>query len=104
MWLGILHPGDRLPTVRDVVGQIPINPNTVHRAYRELEAQDLIEGRPGSGTFVRQSLNQAPEHQPALRRDFEKWLQKARSAGLGDEAIAAIVDESMRTSAAAGRD
>src|ERR1700678_1627515 len=54
--LAILRPGDQLPTVRDVVEQVAINPNTVHRAYRELEQQGLIEGQPGRGTFVRSSL------------------------------------------------
>src|ERR1700689_2855579 len=55
--LGILKPGDQLPTVRDVVKQIAINPNTVHRAYRDLEAQGLTEGRPGSGTFITRALS-----------------------------------------------
>src|ERR1700730_13429076 len=66
--LGLLRPGDRLPTVRDVVKQIAINPNTVHRAYRELEHQGLTEGRPGSGTFLKRSLSRVPKEQPELER------------------------------------
>ena len=64
--LGLLRPGDQLPTVRDVVRQIAINPNTVHRAYRDLEQQGLTEGRPGSGTFVKRTLSKVPDEQPLL--------------------------------------
>lgn len=96
--LGLLRPGDQLPTVRDVVKQIAINPNTVHRAYRDLEAQGLTEGRPGSGTFIRRSLSKVPDAQPLLQRQLEKWMHAAREAGLGDEAIAALVAEATESS------
>jgi GntR family transcriptional regulator len=96
--LGILRPGDQLPTVRDVVKQVAINPNTVHRAYRDLEHQGLTEGRPGSGTFIRRSLSKVPVEQPALLRQLEQWISAARAAGLGDEAIAALVAQAMRAS------
>jgi GntR family transcriptional regulator len=96
--LGLLRPGDRLPTVRDVVKQIAINPNTVHRAYRDLEAQGLTEGRPGSGTYVKRSLSRVPHEQPQLQRQLEKWMRTARAAGLGDEAIAALVAEATESS------
>jgi len=94
--LGLLRPGDQLPTVRDVVRQIAINPNTVHRAYRDLEQQGLTDGRPGSGTFVRRSLSSVPEEQPVLLAQLEEWIRSARAVGLGDEAIAALVAEAMR--------
>lgn len=94
--LGILHPGDRLPTVRDVVRQIAINPNTVHRAYRELEQQGLTEGRPGSGTFVQRSLDAAPERRAELQESLETWVRTARAVGLDDEGIAALVAEATR--------
>lgn len=96
--LGLLRPGDQLPTVREVVKQIAINPNTVHRAYRDLEAQGLTEGRPGSGTFIRRSLSKAPAEQPVLQRQLEKWMRAARAAGLGDEAITALVAEATESS------
>jgi len=95
--LGILRPGDQLPTVRDVVRQIAINPNTVHRSYRELEQQGLTEGRPGSGTFVKRSLDAAPEQRIGLQRSIEAWVRDARGAGLDDEGIAALVAEALRT-------
>ena len=96
--LGLLRPGDQLPTVRDVVRQIAINPNTVHRAYRDLEQQGLTEGRPGSGTFITRALARVPEQQKALQRQLEKWMRSAREAGLGEEAISALVAEAMRSS------
>ena len=80
--LGLLRPGDRLPTVRDVVKQIAINPNTVHRAYRDLEQQGLTEGRPGSGTFVTRSLSTVPDEQPVLLGQLKAWVRSARAAGL----------------------
>ena len=95
--LGILRAGDQLPTVRDVVRQITINPNTVHRAYRELEQQGLTEGRPGSGTFVKRSLEAAPSQRAGLQRDLESWMRLARLAGLDEEGITALVAEAMRT-------
>jgi GntR family transcriptional regulator len=96
--LGQLRPGDQLPTVRDVVKQIAINPNTVHRAYRDLETQGLTEGRPGSGTFIRRSLSRVPDEQPLLQRQLEKWMRAARAAGLADESIAALVAEATKSS------
>jgi GntR family transcriptional regulator len=100
--LGLLRPGDQLPTVRDVVRQIAINPNTVHRAYRDLEQQGLTEGRPGSGTFIKRSLSKLPEQQQGLQRQLAKWMRAARTAGLGDEAITALVAEALRSSEGEG--
>ena len=95
--LGMLRPGDQLPTVREVVRQITINPNTVHRAYRELELQGLTEGRIGSGTFVCQSLSEVPSQQPKLAGELETWIRKAHGAGLGTEAIEALFAEAMNS-------
>ena len=90
--VGILEPGDQLPTVKEVVAQVAINPNTVFKAYRELEMLGLIEGRTGSGTFVKQRLaGPSPEVQEALSKDIEGWIAAARKAGLDDEAIEALV-------------
>ena len=93
--LGILQPGDQLPTVREVVRQITINPNTVHRAYRELELQGLTEGRTGSGTFVRRSLSEVSDRQPELLNRLELWIKRAREAGLEIEAVEALIAEAM---------
>src|SRR5918998_6454602 len=64
--LGLLAEGDQLPTVKDVVGGLAINPNTVLKAYRELEHQGLVTAKPGVGTFVTRTLtdNTPPAHGP----------------------------------------
>jgi len=90
--VGILQPGDKLPTVKEVVVHVAINPNTVFKAYRELEMLGLVEGRTGSGTFVTQRpAGPSPKVQEALSDDLAGWIAKARKAGLDDEAIEALV-------------
>ena len=94
MRLGWLQPGDRLPTVRDVVATSGVNANTVLKAYRELELAGLVEARQGSGTFVKSSLGSAaPEDLDPLRATLAGWVAEARSAGLEDEDIYALVRE-----------
>src|SRR5579875_2007186 len=86
--VGILQPGDQLPTIKEVVARVAINPNTVSKAYRELEMLGLVDGRAGSGTFVRQRpAGPSPQIQEALSRDLEGWITSARKAGLDDESI-----------------
>lgn len=89
--LGLLDVGDQLPTVREVVAQITINPNTVLKAYRELEHEGLVASRPGQGTFVLRTLAGAGlSSHAALRRSLVRWLQSAREAGLEEESILAL--------------
>ncbi|MEU1134879.1 GntR family transcriptional regulator [Streptomyces sp. NPDC005900] len=87
--LGLLEPGDKLPTAREVVEATAINPNTVLKAYRELEREGLVEARRGLGTFVRKSLGSAPADSP-LRGELAQWAARARSAGLEKEDLAAL--------------
>jgi GntR family transcriptional regulator len=96
--LGMLHEGDQLPKVKDVVARLAINPNTVLKAYRELEYEGLAAARPGIGTFVTGTLDGGPQaaHGP-LRRDLQRWLAKARRAGLDDESIEALFDSTFRS-------
>src|SRR3954453_2175606 len=96
--LGVLRPGDQLPTVKDVVARLAINPNTVLKAYRELERDGLVAARPGVGTFVTRTLTDSSlaAHEP-LRRDLAKWLSKARTAGLDDDSIEALFVSTFRT-------
>ncbi|MDX6292303.1 MAG: hypothetical protein QOH50_1378 [Kribbellaceae bacterium] len=98
--LGLLRQGDQLPTVKDVVAQLAINPNTVLKAYRELEHDGLVAARPGVGTFVTKTLtdNTLAAHGP-LRQDLRRWLAKARQAGLDDESIEALFQTTFRTAA-----
>ena len=96
--LGLLREGDQLPTVKDVVARLAINPNTVLKAYRELEHEGLVAARPGVGTFVTRTLadNTLAAHGP-LRNDLTRWLIKARNAGLDDESIEALFSATFRT-------
>jgi GntR family transcriptional regulator len=95
--LGYLKPGDQLPKVRDVVASLAINPNTVSKAYRELETKGLIEGRPGQGTFILATLSQvALPELTGLRRSLRGWLAKADTAGLDESGIAALVATELR--------
>src|SRR3954470_16875776 len=95
--LGLLREGDQLPTVKEVVARLAINPNTVLKAYRELERDGLVAARPGIGTFVTRSLadGSLAAHEP-LRRDLRRWLARARRAGLDEESIEALFASTFR--------
>jgi GntR family transcriptional regulator len=98
--LGLLAEGDKLPTVKDVVGKIAINPNTVSKAYRELEHLGLVAAKPGVGTFITRSLGQASlaEHGP-LQQELRDWLARARAAGVPDAGIEALFHSTFRETA-----
>jgi len=97
--LGLLEPGDRLPTAREVVEATAINPNTVLKAYRELEREGLVEARRGLGTFVRRTLGSAPAESP-LHGELSEWTARARAAGLDRDDVAAlfaaVLDENFK--------
>jgi GntR family transcriptional regulator len=98
MRLGVLTEGDQLPTVKEVVAKVAINPNTVLKAYRELEYDGLVAARPGVGTFVTRSLTDESlaAHGP-LRKELRVWLAKARAAGMDAESIEALFVTTFRT-------
>jgi len=96
--LGLLREGDQLPKVKDVVTDLAINPNTVLKAYRELEHEGLVAARPGVGTFVIATLGGTTlAALGPLRTDLRRWLTKARKAGLDDESIEALFLTTFRT-------
>ena len=95
--LGLLKPGDRLPTAQQVVALLAINPNTVLKAYRDLEREGLVQARPGLGTFIVGTLPPIdPATQARLRRSLTNWLRTARGAGLGPEEIEALYRTAFR--------
>jgi GntR family transcriptional regulator len=95
--LGYLKPGDQLPKVRDVVASLAINPNTVLKAYKELETKGLAAGRPGQGTFVQATLSQvALPELTTLRRSLLGWLASADQAGLDEDGIVALFSSALR--------
>lgn len=101
---GILKPGDRLPTVKEAVAQVALNPNTVLRAYRELEHDGLVVSKPGVGTFVAAKIPPvlALSSYRALRADLERWIRKARSHGVDDHRLAALFEHVLRENAEEG--
>ena len=100
---GILKSGDRLPTVKQVAAQVALNPNTVLRAYRELEHDGLVVSRPGLGTFVAATVPPAvaPASYNLLRSDLERLIRKARELGIDDSRLAALVAHVLRENAEA---
>jgi GntR family transcriptional regulator len=90
--MGILAAGDQLPTVKQVVADVAINPNTVLKAYGELESRGLVEGRQGVGTFVlRRPIGPPPEVHARLARALDRWVKNARDQGLDEESIQALL-------------
>ncbi|MFY1649804.1 GntR family transcriptional regulator [Solwaraspora sp. WMMB762] len=90
--LGWLQEGDRLPTAREVVAALGINQNTVHKAYRELERDGVVQSRPGVGTFVLASLSaRRAARDPAIRTQLAAWVATARAAGLDDDDLRAVL-------------
>ena len=95
--MGALRPGDQLPTVKEVVSAVAVNPNTVFKAYRELEYEGLVQGRPGVGTFVlRRPSGPPPETLARLARSLRRWVETAREAGLDDESIRSVLTSSLQ--------
>ncbi|HVH62030.1 MAG TPA: GntR family transcriptional regulator [Candidatus Dormibacteraeota bacterium] len=102
--VGLLKPGDRLPTVKEVVAQIAINPNTVLRAYRDLEHEGVVVMRPGLGTFIAVG-NATPAERSGyrvLRTEVERSIRKARAQGLDDTTIGAVFAHVLRETAREG--
>jgi GntR family transcriptional regulator len=95
--MGVLDVGDQLPTVREVVGATAINPNTVLKAYRDLEREGLVEARAGHGTFV---LKRPPGPPPGthsrLGRSLARWVREARAAGLDAESMESLLQVALR--------
>ena len=95
--LGYLKPGDQLPKVRDVVAALAINPNTVLKAYKELETKGLASGRPGQGTFIQATLSQVALPELAgLRKALLGWLAAAGAAGLDEDGMVALFTSALR--------
>jgi DNA-binding transcriptional regulator YhcF (GntR family) len=98
--MGVLDVGDQLPTVREVVSATAINPNTVLKAYRDLEREGLVQARVGHGTFVlRRPPGPPPGTHSRLGRGLARWVQEAREAGLDDETIEEMLRVTLRAPA-----
>lgn len=95
--LGMLRPGDQLPTVKEVVASLTINPNTVLHAYRQLDLEGLVEGRQGVGTFVAVDAAPLPVNEMrSLQSALDRWVTRAREAGLDQESMSALFATAVR--------
>ena len=101
--MGVLNVGDQLPSVREVVAAVAINPNTVLKAYRDLEREGLVEARAGHGTFVRaRPPGPPPGTHSRLGRSLARWVREAREAGLDEESMESLLRVTLRAADAAG--
>ncbi len=95
--MGVLDVGDQLPSVREVVAAVAINPNTVLKAYRDLEREGLVEARAGQGTFVRaRPPGPPPGTHSRLGRSLARWVRQAREAGLDEESMESLLRVTLR--------
>ncbi|MGZ6692406.1 MAG: GntR family transcriptional regulator [Solirubrobacteraceae bacterium] len=95
--MGILDVGDQLPSVREVVAAVAVNPNTVLKAYRDLEREGLVEARAGQGTFVRAlPPGPPPGTHSRLGRSLARWVREAREAGLDEESMESLLRVTLR--------
>jgi len=99
--MGILDVGDQLPSVREVVTAVAVNPNTVLKAYRDLEREGLVEARSGQGTFVRaRPPGPLPGTHSRLGRSLARWVREAREAGLDEESMESLLRVTLRAAEA----
>lgn len=88
---GVLKEGERMPSVRDLASQLAINPNTIQRAYRELETDGYICTVPGKGSFVSQRDEAAEKRRAELRAKMGEIARELRHAGLGEEELISLI-------------
>jgi GntR family transcriptional regulator len=100
--MGVLDVGDQLPSVREVVTAVAVNPNTVLKAYRDLEREGLVEAHAGQGTFVRaRPPGPPPGTHSRLGRSLARWVREAREAGLDEESMESLLRVTLRAADAA---
>src|SRR5689334_17121012 len=103
--MGVLNVGDQLPSVREVVAAVAVNPNTVLKAYRDLEREGLVEARAGQGTFVRAlPPGPPPGTHSRLGRSLARWVREAREAGLDEESMESLLRVTLRAADAESED
>ena len=90
---GVLEPGSRMPSVRQLAMELSINPNTIQRAYNELEAEGYIYSVAGKGSFVSGTADADAVRRETLRADVKKLLNELRYLGVTEADAAALIEE-----------
>lgn len=90
---GILPEGERLPSVRELAGQLAINPNTIQRAYRELEHEGFIYSMTGKGSFVGALSQVDNSRKTAKLAEFKAAAQELLNLGMSRDTLAAILND-----------
>ncbi|HLX26434.1 MAG TPA: GntR family transcriptional regulator [Candidatus Cybelea sp.] len=95
--LGVLQSGEQLPTVKQLAIDLTVNPNTVARAYRELEREQVIETAPGRGSFVRSNgVTESPKLAAEIAGDaLDLALREAKSVGLERDDVRRLFEDAL---------
>ena len=93
---GLLQAGEKLPSVRELAGSLAINPNTIQRAYRELEAEGYIISVPGKGSFVSDRSDAIRVRREELKGSFRTMVKELRQTGAEENELTEIVREEFR--------
>ncbi|MDH4271284.1 MAG: GntR family transcriptional regulator [Candidatus Aminicenantes bacterium] len=103
--LGVLKANEPLPSIRDLAAELVVNPNTVARAYRDLESEGFITTRKGKASFVTENSSSLikQERQRFIDEVFERAISEARKFGLGEEEIRDIVEARLKARGKSGR-
>lgn len=95
--LGYLRAGDQLPRIKDVARTLAVNPDTVMKAYRELEVRGIAAGRPGVGTFITAAPEVAGLREiTGLQRKLAGWLAEAAAAGIDELGLRALFNAALQ--------
>ena len=92
---GVLQPGEKLPSVRELAGSLTINPNTIQRAYRELESEGYIASQPGRGSFVLESDGEKLERRKQLWKQLDETLAELRWLGVDEEELISHIQKGV---------
>ena len=94
---GFMKPDEPLPSVRQLAGELAINPNTIQKAYAELERQGIVYSVPGKGSFVSSNVKEVKDaHKNEILAHIEELAVQARDGGVSKEEIIAAINKSWR--------
>jgi len=91
--MGFLAPGEALPSVRSLSSELGINPNTIQKAYREMEQEGLIDSRPGRGSFVTSAIDEQRRKQQQTQLSIlEREIRRAKEMGISRNQLQYLAD------------